>query len=183
LYRAAGHEVRLLGGTDDHALKNAVAAEAAGVETQALVDANATRFEQLQEPLAVQFDDFIRMSVDPRHGPTVDALWALTESNGDFYRRQYEGQYCVGCEQFYTADGLIEGRCPEHETPTELIAKENWPFRLSRYQDDLEDQISDGRLRIEPSVYAKEVWRSCAVDSTTSASLGHTSEPMGGAYR
>ena len=157
LYRAAGHDVRLLGGTDDHALKNALAAEAAGVDTQSFVDANAARFQQLQEPLGVQFDDFIRTSVDPRHRPTVEALWELTASNGDFYRRLYEGEYCVGCEQFYADDELVAGRCPEHETPTELVAEENWFFRLSRYQKQLEDLIVSGQLRIEPTVYANEV--------------------------
>lgn len=157
LYRAAGHEVRLLGGTDDHALKNALAAEAAGVDTQAFVDANAARFEELQKPLGIHFDDFIRTSVDSRHRPTVEALWALTEANGDFYRRQYEGRYCVGCEQFYAEEELVEGRCPEHETPTELVAEENWFFRLSRYRDALEELIVGGRLRIEPRAYANEV--------------------------
>jgi methionyl-tRNA synthetase len=157
LYRATGDEVRLLGGTDDHALKNALAAEAAGVDTQSFVDGNAARFQQLQEPLGVEFDDFIRTSVDPRHRPTVEALWELTASNGDFYRRKYEGQYCVGCEQFYTEDELVEGSCPEHETPTELVAEDNWFFRLSRYQEHLEELIVSGRLRIEPRVYANEV--------------------------
>lgn len=157
LYRRAGHEVRFLGGTDDHALKNALAAEAAGVDTQSFVDANAARFEQLQAPLGVRFDDFVRTSADPRHRPTVDALWARTDANGDFYRRQYEGQYCVGCEQFYAEDELVEGRCPEHETPTELVAEENWFFRLSRYRDQLEELLVSGRLRIEPRVYANEV--------------------------
>ena len=42
--RLAGDDVRFLGGTDDHALKNVLAAEAAGVPTDIFVDANAQRF-------------------------------------------------------------------------------------------------------------------------------------------
>lgn len=156
VYRAAGDEVRFLGGTDDHALKNALAAEAAGVDTQTFVDTNAARFEQLQAPLGVRFDDFIRTSTDARHRPTVESLWRQTERNGDFYRREYAGQYCVGCEQFYAEDELLDGCCPEHETPTELVVEDNWFFRLSRYQAEIEAAIASGRLRIEPQTYRNE---------------------------
>ena len=155
-HRQSGDEVRLLGGTDDHALKNVLAAEAAGVATSVLVDGNAHRFQQLGPDLGVAFDDFIRTSTDPRHRPGVERLWRKTAERGDLYRRRYEGDYCVGCEQFYAPADLVDGRCPEHETPTEWVAEDNWFFRLSRYQADLEDLLADGRLRIEPAAYASE---------------------------
>lgn len=156
VYRSRDDEVRFLGGTDDHALKNALAAEAAGVPTQAFVDANAARFEALQGPLGVRFDDFIRTSTDPRHRPTVEALWRLSAANGDFYRRTYEGRYCGGCEQFYAPDELDDGRCPEHETPADLVAEDNWFFRLSRYESQVEALLASGQVRIEPEAYARE---------------------------
>jgi len=156
LYRAGGDDVRFLGGTDDHALKNALAAETAGVPTQTFVDTNAARFEALQAPLDVRFDDFIRTSTDPRHRPTVEALWRLTADHGDFYRRRYEGRYCVGCEQFYSDDELDDGRCPEHDTATETVAEDNWFFRLSRYAADIERLLASGQIRIEPEPYANE---------------------------
>ena len=66
-HRQVGDEVRFLGGTDDHALKNVLAAEAANVATADFVDANADRFARLAGPLAISFDDFIRTSSDPCH--------------------------------------------------------------------------------------------------------------------
>src|SRR5262245_6982155 len=105
--RERGHDVRFLGGTDDHALKNALAATASGLDTQTFVDRNAAAFEALRVPLRISFDDFIRTSRDPRHRPGVERLWRACAANGDFYRRWYEGEYCVGCEQFYAPADLV----------------------------------------------------------------------------
>ena len=157
--RLRGDEVRLLTGTDDHSLKNVLAAEAAGVATAELVKRNAARFADLQRSLQLTFDDFIRTSTDPRHQPAVDRLWRACEAAGDLYRDVYEGLYCVGCEQFYEPDELVAGLCPEHETAPERVAEENWFFRLSRYGDRLADLITSGRLRILPEFHALDVLR------------------------
>src|SRR5688572_25015422 len=93
--RARGEPVRFLGGTDDHSLKNVLAAEAAGVPTTAFVDERARRFEDLAQRLGITFDDFIRTSRDPRHVPAVERLWRACADNGDLYRSTYEGEYCV----------------------------------------------------------------------------------------
>ena len=116
--------MRFLGGTDDYSLKNVLAAEAADVPVGAFVDSHARRFEDLSGPLDLSFDDFIRTSADPRHIPAVHRLWNAAMENGDLYTRQYEGDYCVGCERFYTHDELDDGRCPEHLRPVEHIQVE-----------------------------------------------------------
>ena len=156
--RRAGDDVRFLGGTDDYSLKNVLAAEAAGVPTQAFVDRHADRFEALRTPLRLTFDDFIRTSRDPRHEPAVRRLWQAAADNGDLYTRHYEGDYCVGCEQFYDADELTDdGCCADHGTPTERVAEENWFFRLSRYQQHLDELITSDRLTIRPEPFRNEV--------------------------
>jgi methionyl-tRNA synthetase len=155
--RAAGDRVRFLGGTDDHSLKNVLAAEAAGAATRTFVDAHAERFAALAGPLDLSFDDFIRTSADPRHRPGVERLWQACRDRGDLYRRAYEGEYCIGCEQFYAPAELVDGRCPEHGTRTERVAEENWFFRLSRYCDHLEDLIGSDRLAVRPEPFRREV--------------------------
>jgi methionyl-tRNA synthetase len=155
--RARGDEVRFLGGTDEHALKNVLGAEVAGIPTREFVDSNADAFEELRHPLRISFDDFIRTSRDPRHPPGVERLWRACAANDDFYRRWYEGRYCTGCEQFYGPADLVDGACPEHRTPTELVAEENWFFRLSRYRDQLIDVIERRELDVVPSVFRNEV--------------------------
>ena len=155
--RLRGDDVRLLTGTDDNSLKNVLAAEAAGLTTAELVSANATHFASLHVSLQLAFDDFIRTSTDRRHQPAVARLWRACAAAGDIYRAWYEGLYCVGCEQFYAADELDSGRCPEHQTVPERVAEENWFFRLTRYQDQLEALITSGRLRIVPEFHEREV--------------------------
>jgi methionyl-tRNA synthetase len=156
-YRRRGHQVRFQTGTDDNSLKNVLAAQAQGVSTEDLVDRNAAAFAALRDPLALSFDEFVRTSRDPRHRAGVERLWRQCAQSGDLYRKHYEGRYCVGCEQFYTQAELLDGRCAEHGTEPQLVAEENWFFRLSRYQDQLYDLISTGRLRIEPAARRNEV--------------------------
>lgn len=155
--RHRGGHVRLLSGTDDNSLKNVLAAEAEGVDVQSLVDRNADAFAALRGPLALSLDDFIRTSSDPRHRVGVERLWRQCAAVGDLYRKEYEGLYCVGCEQFYTPDELIDGRCTEHGTEPQHVAEENWFFRLSRYADRLHELISSGDLHIEPAARRNEV--------------------------
>jgi len=155
--RRAGDGVRFLGGTDDYSLKNVLAAEAAGVATADFVDAHASRFEALASPLGLSFDDFIRTSTDRRHTPAVERLWRACAANGDLYRRRYEGDYCIGCEQFYGGGELLDECCPEHGTPVERVAEENWFFRLSAYQDHVEGLIASRELVVSPEPFREEV--------------------------
>jgi methionyl-tRNA synthetase len=149
--RLRGWEVRFQTGTDENSAKNLAAADAAGVSPRRLVDANAAAYAALRQPLQLSFDDFIRTSDDPRHRPGVERLWRACADAGDLYRKAYEGLYCAGCEQFSAPGDLgPDGRCPEHGVAPEPVAEENWFFRLSRYGGFLHDQISSGRLRIQP---------------------------------
>ena len=156
-HRRIGDEVRLQSGTDDNSLKNVLAAEREGISTRELVNRNASAFADLREHLSLSVDDFIRTSSDPRHRPGVERLWRACAASGDLYRKTYEGLYCVGCEQFYTEAELDAGKCPDHGTPPQLVAEENWFFRLSRYADRLRAEISSGGLRIEPASRRNEV--------------------------
>ncbi len=156
-HRRIGDEVRLQSGTDDNSLKNVLAAAQEGLTTRELVNRNASIFAGLREQLSLSFDDFIRTSSDARHRPGVEHLWRACAASGDLYRRDYQGLYCVGCEQFYTDAELVGGRCPEHGTRPQLITEKNWFFRLSKYADRLRAEISSGRLRIEPASRRNEV--------------------------
>jgi methionyl-tRNA synthetase len=155
--RAAGDRVRFLGGTDDYSLKNVLAAENAGVPTAAFVNAGAERFAQLAGPLNLSFDDYIKTSSDARHAPAVERLWRACATKRDLYRRSFEGSYCLGCEGFYEPDELVDNCCPERHAPVERVAEENWFFRLSAYQDHIEELISSEELLVSPKAFKEEV--------------------------
>jgi methionyl-tRNA synthetase len=154
-HRGRGDTVRFQAGTDDNALKNVLAAGAAGLGVREFVDRNAEAFGALGGALSLSVDDFIRTSRDPRHRPGVEAFWRACSA--DLYRQQYTGLYCTGCEQFYRPAELRDGRCPEHGTEPEQVSEENWFFRLSRYAAPLREAITTGRLRIEPAGRRNEV--------------------------
>jgi len=157
-WRSAGHEVRTLTGTDDNALKNVRAAEAAGVPVADFVRAHGDQFVSLFEPLSVELDDVIRTSSDPRHRIGVERLWRACAARGDLYLRDYEGAYCVGCEAFVDVEDLdARGCCPEHRTQPDVVREPNWFFRLSRYGERIRAAIETGALRIEPASRRNEV--------------------------
>jgi methionyl-tRNA synthetase len=150
-HRLRGDHVRFQSGTDDHSLKNVLAAREAGVPVAELVDAKAERFAALRDDLTLSYDDFVRTSVDPRHRAGVERLWRECRAAGDLYEHDYQGLYCVGCEAFLAENQLDDrGACLEHRRRPDPVAERNWFFRLSRYEHALRDAIDSGRLRVEP---------------------------------
>jgi methionyl-tRNA synthetase len=144
-------------GTDENSLKNVLAAEAAGMDTETYVAARSDDFERLTRTLGLELTDFIRTSADPRHEPVVGRIWQACERNGDIYQADYQGRYCIGCEQFYTSNELEDGKCPEHRIEPENISEKNYFFRLTRYRDDLTRLISSREINIEPQTKRNEV--------------------------
>lgn len=155
--RLAGEDVFFLTGTDDNALKNVQAAEAAGRPIEAYVTENAQRFVELDRRLGVAYDGFIRTSADPRHRAGVEKLWRATNPS-DLYKKSYRGLYCVGCEEFKTEKDLVGGECAEHPGKRlEEVEEENYFFRLSAYQDRLRELIESDTLAIVPASRKNEI--------------------------
>jgi methionyl-tRNA synthetase len=150
-------EVFFLTGSDENSLKNVLAAEAEGITARELVDRNVVYFEELLGRLGSGHDHFVRTSVDELHRAGATAIWQRMAEAGDIYSQAYEGLYCVGCEQFYEPEELVDGLCPEHLVRPEPVREENYFFRLSRYQDQLLDALTSGRLRIAPESRMNEI--------------------------
>ncbi|MEX1061598.1 MAG: methionine--tRNA ligase, partial [Patescibacteria group bacterium] len=154
-HREAGDDTYFLTGTDENALKNVQAAEKAGKDTKKFVDENSTRFENLKSALNLSFDDFIR-TTEPRHVKGAQKFWQACDP-ADIYKKKYKGLYCVGCEEFKTKKELLEGKCPEHGTVPEEVEEENYFFKLSRYQKQLEKIIESDEVKIIPETRKNEV--------------------------
>ncbi|MFH1145948.1 MAG: methionine--tRNA ligase [bacterium] len=136
-YRALGHPVWFVTGMDEHGTKIAKAAADAGMETQRFVDVITDKFRSLDESLHVSPDDFVRTTSDS-HQRAAKKFWQASMNNGDIYKKQYIGLYCVGCETFYLEKDLDNGKCPIHLNEPITVEEENYFFRLSKYQKELE---------------------------------------------
>lgn len=156
--KSLGKDVYYLCGSDENSLKNVQAAEKENLSIQEFVDKYATYFITLAKKLDVQFDVFQRGS-NPDHHKASQKLWDLCDKNGDIYKKQYTGLYCVGCELFYTPDELNEnGECFEHPgKKLDEITEENYFFRLSKYKEKLVELIDSDELAIIPDHRKNEV--------------------------
>ena len=138
--RLDGFDVRFLTGTDEHGLKIAQAARAAGKAPQAYVDEMVVPFQTLDAALSISFDRFIR-TTDADHKALAQALWQRMAAAGDLYLGRYEGWYSVRDEAYYDEAELVAGdagaKLSPNGAPVEWTVEESWFFRLSAYQDRL----------------------------------------------
>ncbi|HEY7954091.1 MAG TPA: methionine--tRNA ligase [Polyangia bacterium] len=155
-HRLRGDDTRFLTGTDDHGQKIARLAEAASVSPRAFADKFADAYRAAWRALEISNDDFIR-TTDPDHEATVQDLWRRMAEKGDIYLGDYEGWYCVPCEQFYTEKELEKGHCPVHKKPVEKVKEQSYYFRLSKYQEPLLAYYAAHPELIQPEVRRNEV--------------------------
>ncbi len=155
-HRLLGDEVHLLTGTDEHGLKIQQAADAKGVSPQQFVDSIAPTFIHAWEKLNITNDDFIR-TTETRHVVGVQKLLQACYDAGDIELDVYRGQYCVACEAYYVEDELLDGKCPDHKTPTTYVEEENYFFRLSKFEERLLKWYADHPDCITPSFRMNEV--------------------------
>jgi len=154
--RLAGDQVHFLTGTDEHGDKIAQAAAQAGVPPIRYAEEISAAFRETWRRLGITNDDFIR-TTEPRHRRVVQAILQRLRDAGEIYLGRYGGHYCFGCERFYTEKEIVDGRCPDHQTPLTWIEEENYFFRMSKYQDWLVRHIGDHPGLIRPERYRNEI--------------------------
>lgn len=135
-HRLNGDETFFLTGTDEHGQKVADTAAKNDVTAQEWTDRTSARFIDAWELLNISNDDFIRTTED-RHRVSVQKFLSKIYDNGFIYKGTYVGPYCVDCEDYYTTENLIDGKCPVHGRAVIEMEEENWFFRLSVFQDRL----------------------------------------------
>jgi methionyl-tRNA synthetase len=148
--RFLGEEVFFLTGTDEHGSKIEQAAAKENKNPQKFVDEITAQFKKLKQALNLSNNDFIRTTDKKRHWPVVETVWKKMQDNGDIYKKNYKGLYCVGCEAFVKEKDLVDGKCPSHQKEPQLIEEENYFFKLSKYQDKIKEAIQKNKIQIVP---------------------------------
>ncbi len=149
-YRQREKEVFFLTGTDEHGLKVQKKAREEGKAPQDFVDEITKEYKSLIEKLSISNDDFIRTTDKKRHWPSVKKIWEKLQEKGDIYKKEYKGLYCTGCEAFLKSEDLQDEKCPYHDRKPEEVKEENYFFRLSRYQKQIEDIIEKEEVFVIP---------------------------------
>jgi methionyl-tRNA synthetase len=157
-HRQRGESVWFLTGTDEHGQKVMRTAEANGVAPKAWAD---KLVEEAWKPnwqaLNIANDDFIRTTED-RHMERVQKFLTSLKDKGFIYQGDFEGPYCVGCEEFKLPGDLLEGNlCPIHSKPVENVKETNWFFKLSEFTQPLLDHYKNNPEACQPESARNEV--------------------------
>lgn len=148
-HRAKGEDVFFLTGSDEHGLKIQRKAAEKGITPIQYVDAIVANFKKLWKMLNISNNDFIRTS-EERHHKVVQAVLQKIYDQGDIYKKNYEGLYCVPCESYWLERQLVDGKCPDCGRPVEKMAEESYFFKLSKYQDKILEYIETHPDFIQP---------------------------------
>lgn len=148
-HRAKGEDVFFLTGSDEHGLKIQRKAAEKGVTPIEYVDGIVANFKKLWKMLNISNNDFIRTS-EERHHKVVQAVLQKIYEQGDIYKKNYEGLYCVPCESYWLERQLVDGKCPDCGRPVEKMAEESYFFKLSKYQDRILEYIETHPDFIQP---------------------------------
>lgn len=164
-HRQSGDDTWLLTGTDEHGqkiLRTAVANDTSPKEwADKLVN---EAWLPLLETIDIRNDDFIR-TTDERHEKGVLIFLQKLYDDGFIYSGEYEGYYCVGCEEYKQLDDLMETEdgdfagqklCKIHTRPVEILKERNYFFRMSDFQDRLLDLYENTDF-IQPESVRNEI--------------------------
>ena len=155
-HRAKGEDVFFLTGSDEHGLKIQRKAQEKGITPIEYVDAIIANFKQLWNELNISNNDFIRTSEERHHKVVQDVLTKIFEQ-GDIYKKNYEGLYCVPCESYWLERQLVDGKCPDCGRPVEKMQEESYFFKLSKYQEWWLQFIEENPNFIQPASRRNEM--------------------------
>ncbi len=155
--RLKGCNTFFLTGTDEHGQKIEESAKARGKNAKEWADENSEKFKTLWDDFGISYDKFIR-TTDEEHKLGVQAAFQKMWDKGDIYKGEFEGNYCVSCETFFTNTQLVNDEfCPDCGKPTTVLKEENYFFRLSKYEKQLSDWYSQNEECILPKSKKNEV--------------------------
>lgn len=153
--RLCSEPVFFLTGTDEHGQKVQRAAEKALITPQQQADKTVVRFQELCKKLNITNDDFIR-TTEERHIRVVQKALQQLYGQGEIYKAEYDGWYCVPCERFYPKKDAAEAKCVECGRTLEQIKEANYFFKMSVYQEWLIQYIQEHPKFIQPDYRRNE---------------------------
>ncbi|MGA1838913.1 methionine--tRNA ligase [Herbiconiux sp. 11R-BC] len=164
-HRQAGDPTWFLTGTDEHGQKILRTATANGVSPKAWADKLvAEAWQPLLNTIDISNDDFIR-TTDARHEVNVQLFLQRLYDAGYIYTGEYEGYYCVGCEEYKQLSDLVDGTgqyegqlvCAIHSKPVELLKERNYFFKMSEFAGRLLELYKTRPDFVQPESVRNEI--------------------------
>lgn len=156
-HKAGGEKTWFLTGTDEHGQKIQTVAEKRGITPKELCDEVVQNFQKLWGVLNMSNDDFIR-TTESRHEKVVQEIFRRLMKNGDIYKGEYEGWYCVPCETYVPEAQMGEGQtCPDCHRPLTKMTEETYFFKLSKYAEPLLKYYEENPEAIMPKSRYNEI--------------------------
>ena len=152
--RLQGYDVYFQTGTDEHGEKIEQKAINAGKTPQEYVDEVSSEIKSIWDIMNTSYDRFVR-TTDKHHEEIVQHIFEKMYEKGDIYLGKYEGWYCVPDESFWTDTQVVRNEdgeyvCPDCGRKVEKREEESYFFKLSKYQDRLEEYIESHPDFIQP---------------------------------
>ena len=154
--RLQGFDVCFLTGTDEHGQKVERKAVAAGLSPKTYVDGLVKDIKDIWGVLNVSYDVFIR-TTDEHHKEQVQRIFQRLYEQGDIYKSEYQGHYCVDCESFWTERQVVDSKCPDCGRAVQWVTEESYFFKLSKYQDRLQKHLDNNPEFIQPQSRRNEM--------------------------
>ncbi len=154
--KALGTDTFFLTGMDEHGAKIAQKAKQDDITPQELVDSISDGFKSLWKQLDIKYDAFTR-TTEAKHKKFIQEAVQKLYEQGVIYKGEYEGKYCVGCEQFKNESDLVNGKCPDHNTEPEITREESYLMKMGEKQEWLIAAIKKDEFKIRPERYKHEV--------------------------
>ena len=154
--RMQGFDVHFLTGSDEHGQKIQEAAQEKGISPKEYVDAVSDEIKMVWDKVGASHNRFIR-TTDADHEAAVSAIFKKLYEQGDIYKSEYEGKYCVPCESFFTPSQLVDGKCPDCGREVTDAKEEAYFLRLSKYQDRLIEYYEQHPEFIQPESRRNEM--------------------------
>jgi len=135
-----GYDVYMCTGTDEHGLKVEQVAAEEGITPKEHTDRISDKIKDIWKMMGVEYDYFIR-TTDADHEARISKIFTKLYEQGDIYKKDYEGWYCVPDEAFYTDSQVVmkDGvpTCPDCGSVLRREKEEAYFFRLSAYGDKI----------------------------------------------
>jgi len=154
--RLRGYDVFFMTGTDEHGQKIEEKAKARGITPKEFVDEFVAKAKDLWKVLDISYDKYMRTTYD-HHVKAVQQIFEKLLAKGDIYKGEYTGLYCTPCESFWTESQLVDGKCPDCGREVQPKCEEAYFFKLSKYQDQLEEYIESHPEFIQPAARKNEM--------------------------